>query len=345
IREELRNIYSVLKPLDEYLRFVFITGVSKFSKVSLFSGLNQLNDITLDERYSTICGYTQRELEDVFAAELSGLNLEDIKIWYNGYSWLGEPVYNPFDVLLYLDKRIFRPYWFETGTPSFLIKVLVERRFHIPELDDLRAGEGIIGSFDVDFIEPENLLFQTGYLTIRGMKRIGARTIYVLTYPNLEVKISLNDYILNYLLRNEAVKERSVGDLLDVMERGDLDGLRFILERLFASIPYQWYRDVGGYESFYVSVIYSFFYASGLDVVGEDTTNRGRIDLTVRFGGRCYIFEFKVVEMEGSEPKALEQIRSKRYWEKYKNFKEIYLIGIDFSAEKRNIINFEWHKL
>ncbi|MDW8087058.1 MAG: AAA family ATPase [Candidatus Calescibacterium sp.] len=172
IREKLKNFYSVLKGADEYLRFVFITGVSKFSKVSLFSGINQLQDITLNREYATICGYTQKEFEEVFAPELAGLNLEDIRTWYNGYSWLGEPVYNPFDVLLYLSEKVFRPYWFETGTPAFLVKLLINKRFHIPDLESLFANENLLGYFDIDFIEPENLLFQTGYLTIRKLRKL-----------------------------------------------------------------------------------------------------------------------------------------------------------------------------
>jgi hypothetical protein len=132
IREELKNFYAVLKDADPYLKFVFITGVSKFSKVSLFSGLNNLNDITLHPEYATICGYTQKELEKVFTERLSKVDLEEIARWYNGYSWLGERVYNPFDILLYLDSKIFRPYWFETASPSFLIKLFQEKKYFIP---------------------------------------------------------------------------------------------------------------------------------------------------------------------------------------------------------------------
>ena len=119
IREELKNLYSVFKEADPYLKLVFITGVSKFSKVSLFSGLNNLKDITLHPGYATICGYTQEEFEKVFSDRLEGVDLERVRLWYNGYSWLGEPVYNPFDILLFLDSKIYRPYWFETGTPTF----------------------------------------------------------------------------------------------------------------------------------------------------------------------------------------------------------------------------------
>ena len=134
IREGLKNLYSVLKGADEHLKFVFMTGVSKFSKVSLFSGLNNLTDLTLDPNYSSICGYTDADVDTVFAPELDGLDRQEIKSWYNGYNLLGDPVYNPFDILLLFRNRTFQPYWFETGTPTFLLKLLLERRQFTPDL-------------------------------------------------------------------------------------------------------------------------------------------------------------------------------------------------------------------
>ena len=197
IREELKNYYSVIKDADRYLEFVFITGGSKCSKVSLFSGLNNLNDITLDRRFSAVCGYTQQELETIFAERLHDVDLSLVRQWYNGYNWLGEEVYNPFDILLFLDSKEFRPYWFETGTPSFLVKLLQEGRYSIPSLENLTAGEEIVGSFDVDSISGEALLFQAGYLTLTGFEQTGAFRRFHLGYPNLEVKASLTNSILS----------------------------------------------------------------------------------------------------------------------------------------------------
>ncbi|PIX16572.1 AAA family ATPase, partial [Candidatus Desantisbacteria bacterium CG_4_8_14_3_um_filter_40_12] len=204
MREELKNLYSVLKSTDAYIKFVMLTGVSKFSKVSLFSGLNNLWDITLDERFATICGYTQDDLETVFREYLVGVDLEKVKLWYNGYSWLGEGVYNPFDILLFLGSasREFKNYWFETGSPTFLLKLLKEREYYIPSMEEIETGENLIGSFDVDFIEPTALLFQTGYLTIKDRKNFNGDIYYTLTYPNLEVRKSLNEYIAGYFINN-----------------------------------------------------------------------------------------------------------------------------------------------
>ncbi len=347
LREELKNFYSVLKDADEYLRFVFITGVSKFSKVSLFSGLNQLQDITLNPRYATVCGYTQDELEEVFEERLQGADLRKIRCWYDGYSWLGEPVYNPFDVLLHLSEGEFRPYWFETGTPTFLIRLMVEKKFFLPDLEELEVSEKIIGSFDLDLIEPENLLFQTGYLTIKGRRTISDRAIYRLSIPNKEVRISLNDYLLAHLTQTTIESEKIKNRLAQALMEGDLQALEEIFRAFFASIPYDWYRknDLAGYEGYYVSVVYAYFTASGFDVRVEEATNHGRMDLSLLTAGRLFIIEFKVVELE-PQGHALEQIRRKRYWEAYGDkAHEVYLIGAEFSKRERNLVNFQWEKV
>ena len=347
IREHLKNFYSVLKEADPYLKLVFITGVSKFSKVSLFSGLNNLEDLTLHPEYATLCGYTQEELETVFADRLKNLDLEEIRRWYNGYNFLGPPIYNPFDILLCLDSGLFRPYWFETGTPSFLIKLLYEKRFFLPQLEDLETGESLIASFDVDYIEPEPLLFQTGYLTLKEVRRRGPRTFYRLSYPNLEVKMSFNDHLLNWYTQVPAEKERNLDRVYLALEKNDLEGLHRTFQSFFASIPHDWYRksEIQNYEGYYASIFYAYFSALGLEVRAEDTTSHGRLDLAVFFEDRCYLFEFKVVELE-PDGGALRTLRERRYHEKYRNrFREIYLIGVEFSRTERNIVNFEWEQI
>lgn len=198
MRNGLRNLYSVIKGEDANIRFVLLTGVSKFSKVSLFSGLNNLNDISLDTRYSALCGYTQTELESSFAEYLQGADLELVRRWYNGYGWLGERVYNPFDILLFLNNhQRFLPYWFETATPSFLLEILRKRAFHLPDLEAVSMEYKMLGDFDIERLSLEILLFQTGYLTIK--KEIntlpGVAPNYLLTYPNHEVRYSLMNLV------------------------------------------------------------------------------------------------------------------------------------------------------
>jgi hypothetical protein len=348
IRDILVKFYIILKPLDRYLKFVLLTGVLKFYMSSIFSGLNFLNDITLSRKYSTICGFTQEELEEVFREELQDKDLELIRCWYNGYSWLGEPVYNPFDVLLYLEKRTFHPYWFETGTPSFLVKLLLEKRFYLPELEDLTATDDLIGSFDLDYIEPENLLFQVGYLTIKETIEEEGLILYKLSYPNKEVKISLNRVLFSYFTQLSSERPRLSLKMIEAVRERDFEKMKRVLESLYAGIPHDWFRknELSRYEGYYASCFYAFLCGSGLEVIPEDITNKGQIDLTVIYRERAYLFEFKVVEGEEGEGKALAQLKEKGYHKKYDgSAKEIYLIGIEFSSGERNIKGFFWEKI
>ena len=343
MREKLRDIYSVIKGSDAHIKFAFLTGVSKFSKVSLFSGLNNLEDITLDPHYSSICGYTDTDLDAVFSAELEGLDRDEVRQWYNGYNWLGDSVYNPFDLLLLFRNRQFRPWWFETGTPTFLIKLLSERQQFTPDLARIMAPESLLSTFDVGNIPSEALLFQTGYLTIDSARYLPGRLELTLRYPNKEVLASLNDCLLQALSQDPMVPTRNVSRLYDILMANDLPALKDLFHSFYASIPHDWYRknQLAGFEGYYASIFYSYFAALGLDIRVEDSTNKGRIDMAVRFNGHIYLFEFKVVEMT-PEGGAMEQLQAKGYAEKYKQCGEpIHLIGVEFSRETRNIVGFE----
>ncbi|MEW6695644.1 MAG: AAA family ATPase [Pseudomonadota bacterium] len=340
MREGLRNLYSVIKGQDAHIRFAFLTGVSKFSKVSIFSGLNNLNDITVGAEYSAICGYTEDDLDTVFAPELDGLDREQIRHWYNGYNWLGESVYNPFDLLLLLQKREFRPYWFETGTPTFLVDVLTQRRFFTPQLSCTLASEALLSAFDVDTMVPEALLWQTGYLTFRGQRRMGARLEYELACPNLEVAYSLNDALLKGLLGDPSVAERVTRSAYAALASADMAALRRHLESLYASIPHDWYRanPIAQYEGYWASVFYSHLAALGLELIAEDVTHHGCIDLTVRLPERIYLFEFKVVG-DAPEGKALAQLQARGYADQYRaSGVPVHLVGIEFSKTQRNVV-------
>ncbi len=343
IRHGLRNLYSVIKDSDAHIRFAFLTGVSKFSKVSLFSGLNNLQDITVDKRYSALCGYTENDLDQVFASELEGLGRMQMQDWYNGYNWLGEAVYNPFDLLLLFNTREFKPYWFETGTPTFLIDVLTERGFYLPTLEHIRGDIALLSAFDVENIATEALLWQTGYLTFAGSRTIGARIEYTLGYPNLEVKSALNDALIKVLIGNPGRASELESRLYDLLYANDCAGLKTHFESLYASIPNDWYRNnpIAQYEGFYASVFYSHIAALGLDIILEDVTHQGRIDMTVRFNEQIYLFEFKVVELV-PEGKALQQLIDKRYADKYRSANQpIHLIGVEFSKDSRTVVGFD----
>ena len=356
-RDDLRGLYGTLKDCDAHVELSFITGVSRFSKVSLFSGLNNLVDLTLDPDYSAICGYTDADLDRVFAPELPGLDRDEIRAWYDGYGWLGEEkVYNPFGLLKLFRSRRFEAHWFETGTPRFLVDTLIRRGVAAPDLDDVHASEALLSEFDVDAIAPEALLFQTGYLTIRGEDRRGGRTVYRLGYPNREVRQGLSESLLDRLAPDPR-RERNAARLYDVLAAGDAAGVEAPLRALLAGIPHDWHRrnEIARYEGYWASVFYAHFAALGLDVAAEDATSRGRLDLAVRLGAYVYLFEFKVAGpsasvqaagARGSSPQrsgaALAQLKERGYADKYRAAGcTIHLIGVEIGADSRDIVAFE----
>jgi len=349
-KEILKGLYSCIKDNDQYLKFVFLTGVTKFNKVSLFSGLNNLYDISLDCKYADICGYTQSELEISFASYLQNVDRSELKHWYNGYNFAGseeQKVYNPFDVLLFINRNCkYYPYWFETATPTFLIKLLQEKKYYIPDLENIEIIQDMLGNFDIDSISLIVLLFQTGHLTIDKEVTYGAQSLYQLKFPNHEVKISLNTKIAEIGTTPEQTS-KNIRDLYNALRKDNLDVLKQTIYSLFASIPHDWYRNnnINNYEGFYASIVYSYLAALGYDVIAEDTTNYGKIDLTVKFREKILIIEFKVVEYTDTT-NALEQIKQKCYYEKYLALNQpIYLVGISFSKQNRNVVGFDWEKL
>ena len=343
-RDYLRGVYAVIKDFDAHIFFSFITGVSRFSKVNLFSGLNNLTDITMEPGFSAICGYTEADLEDVFAEELIGLDRDEIRDWYNGYSWRGsQRVYNPFDILLLFRTREFKAHWFETGTPTFLVETLYDRRVGTVALDGMMASEEMLSTFDVDDIASEALLFQTGYLTIQGTQSVGGEPQYRLGYPNREVRQSLNQSLLRHLVRDRSRQNANSIQLYRLLEANDFAGLKTLFQAFFASIPCEWYtnNDIANYQGFYASVFYSYFAGLGLAITVEDSSSHGRLDMAVRFGGRVYLFEFKVVGMTGSGA-AMAQLKERRYADKDRHLGEpVYLIAVEFDKDARNVVAFE----
>ena len=342
-RDSLRGLYSAIKASDAHVRFTLLTGVSKFSKVGIFSGLNNLIDITLDPAYSAICGYTERDLDTVFAPELPGLDRDEIRRWYNGYGWRGkEKVYNPFDILLLFRQREFKAHWFETGTPRFLIDTLLRRGVTSPELDGMMGTDALLSAFDVDEMATEALLFQTGYLTIAGEEDFDGEALYRLGYPNHEVRQSLNGSLLRAMTPEGSHRTKDHIRLRQLLRENDFNGLDALFRSFFAGIPYQWHtkNDIARYEGYYASVFYSWFAAAGLDVCVEDSTSRGRLDMAVLFNDQIYLFELKTVEKE-PEGTVMAQIEARGYADKYRHLGQpIHLVGVEFSREERNVAAF-----
>ncbi len=325
-----------------------ITGVSNFSNVSLFSSLNNLNDITLDPRYSSLCGYTDRDLDTVFASEVDGLDRDTIRQWYKGYTWGGdERLYNPFDILWLFDKRDFDGYWFETGTPKFLPETLVRRGVSTLKLEGLQADKGLLSTFDIDHVATEALLFQTGYLTVAEVQRDGlGRRSYRLDYPNCEVRVSLNRTLLSSLV--DGLSEGRLKHCNDVAEHirsADFKAMEQSLRAFFATIPHAWYRnnEIQRYEGYYASVFFAMLSGFGLDVRLEEASSQGNLDLAVIAPERIALIEFKTVQEDQDSGRAVKQIEEKDSARKHLGGgKPVHLVGVEFGIEARNLSLVHW---
>ncbi len=338
-RDILKNFYSTLKGLDSHIRFFFLTGITKFAKVSIFSDLNNLDDLTLHPKYGALVGYTQTELEFYFFDKLKEIAnnqnlsyadfLQQVKLWYNGYNFLGkEKVYNPFSILRFLSNERFSNFWFETGTPSLLINLLHKKR--VFDVDNVTIGEDLIGSFSLENINQVTLLYQTGYLTIKE-DLVGG---YILNYPNLEVKKSMFIYLLNSF-SNVSEAYSVVYYIEQALLKRDFELLKQQINVLFSSIPAEIFEQ--RLESYYHAIIFLTFQLLGYKMQAEVRTSEGRIDAVLEFDNAVFLFEFKV----NKTPEiALKQIKEKKYFQKYlQPNKEIYLIGVNcFEKEIKDIL-------
>ncbi|WP_338849223.1 AAA family ATPase [Massilia sp. W12] len=339
----LAGLYSPLKSEDAHLHFVFLTGVSKFSKVNLFSGLNHLTDISLKPRYATVCGYTETDLHTVFADRLGDLPMAKIKQWYNGYNWLGTPVYNPWSLLNLFDNQQFKAYWIETGMSTFLVQLLKKKNFFLPGLSGWYTDMDLSGKFNIDNISPIALLFQTGYLTIKEVEERDFEYRYTIDFPNLEVKKHFSADLFVSLTGQNEQGTQALTRLGAALAAGRWKEVCNSIHAQFAAIPYNYHanNNMAHYEGWYASVFFSMLSALDFTLIAEDVTNHGRIDLTLFLPDTICLFEFKV-QRKGKADSALAQIITQKYAEKYSNDqRSLVAIGITFSEESRNIIGFD----
>ena len=346
VRDGLVNLYSVIKGSDEYIKFAFLTGVSKFTKTSLFSGLNNLKDISLQKQYGDICGYSQNDVETTFKPYLDGVDMQELKSWYNGYNFLGSDMYNPFDILLFIDNDFqYSNYWFSTGTPTFLMKLIEKNNYFLPNLTNIKVDEKILDSFDIENLDLEVILYQSGYLTIdKVTNQARGGLLYHLKVPNKEVAQSLSDHIIDFITSTDTTKRLNIQNTIyQALEDADIKQFESSITSMFATIPHQNYTSskIAQYEGFYASVIFIYLQSLGFQIIGEDAKSEGRIDLTIITDKNIYILEFKI----DGKGDALQQIKDNNYALGYTNQnKEIYLVGIDFDTSKRNVSKFEWEK-
>ena len=349
-RTILRDFYSVLKNADGLLRLVFITGITKFSKVSLFSHLNNLKDITMGKRFAALVGYTQEEVEHYFddylqlamqELQLSREELLDkMKVWYNGFSWDGVTrVYNPFGTLSFLSDRDFRNYWFSTGNPRFLIEQMREQTYY--NVENAVASSVTFEKFDIENVELISLLFQTGYLTIKK-KETGVDEM-ILDYPNKEVRESMYQFLLDDLAKNvqRTHTGRTMKDLNKAFLDKDLTRVREMLNAILADLPAAAYLNQT--EGLYHGLVHIIFSYLGTLVQSEVHSSQGRADAIVETAEAVFIFEFK---FNKTAAEAMTQIHTKKYADKYRaSGKELIGIAFNFNATTRNIDDWLEEKL
>ena len=333
-RDTLKQFFSILKNTSNHIRFLLITGVSKFSKVSIFSDLNHLYDLTLDPNYAALCGYTQSELEHYFDPYIKIMppeTLEKMKLWYNGYSWDAKTfVYNPFSVLNFFKSKTYRNFWFETGTPTFLIK-LMRKRFEY-KLEETEVSDLILESFTLekfDELDLNSLLLQTGYLTIKGITTEGT---FILNYPNKEVKRAFGQFLLSEYTHTP-VTAPYAANISRALNKNDIGGVIQIIDSLIQAVPDQNY--IKDEEKFFHAIIHLIFTMVGTDVRSEVHTPIGRMDTVVITSDRIFLFEFKMNE---TAEKAIQTIKDRNYAEslRHRN-KPITAVGVSFSVKTKGV--------
>ncbi|MEY4905362.1 MAG: hypothetical protein RLZZ292_3177, partial [Bacteroidota bacterium] len=335
----MKNFYSTLKDSSSMIELLFITGVSKFSKVSLFSDLNYLRDLTVHPLTATTFGYTEEELQHSFKEYLDDFLkentdftyatlLENIKEWYNGYSWDGKTsVYNPYGFLLFLTNKRFDNYWFSSGTPTFLIHKALEQNFYTVE--NRTTTLAFLEQYSLDNVELTSLFFQTGYLTIKELDIWGN---VVLDYPNREVRDSMYQFLMTYMGQRNVDSKVTVRHLNKAFMDNDLAEAKEIIQNVFYDLPYDVFQRQG--EGLYHGLIHVLFKYVGLDVESEVHTARGRADAIVKTPTHIYIFEFK---LNRSPNAAMVQLKQRNYASKFRSTgKEIIGIGLNFSQKTKN---------
>ena len=350
-RNALKAFYSVIKTCDQYIRFTFLTGVTKFSKVSIFSDLNNLNDISLLPKYAGICGISQSELESTFAPEIEALaqaneltydeTLKQLKQNYDGYCFAqaSENMYNPFSLLRVFDGQIFQSYWFSTGTPTFLVNYLKDAHYFIPDLDGkVELNESGLETYRAVAQEPFPILFQSGYLTIK--EYIKEARLYRLGFPNNEVRYGFLENLLPaYSGLPLGDTGKSVWQFVQDIREGKVDSFMERMRSIIAGIPYDNFTEENMKlrEQNYQTAVYLVFALMGQFVQTEVHCSTGRIDCVVYTVDSIYLFEFKL-SGNGSAEDALNQIKEKEYAAKYlTDGKKIVLIGSSFDEKTRTI--------
>lgn len=340
MRETIREFYSVIKSLDDHIQFFFLTGISRFTKVALFSVLNNIDDISFQEKFSTICGYTQEELVTYFPQRIAEIAqkhklsyndcLEKIKVMYNGYSWDGvHSVYAPFSTLRFMSEMAFKSHWFTTGTPHFLLKLLSPKLQY--KVEDIWVQDTFFDTYDIRKLSPINLMLQTGYLTIKQNSNSGR---YLLGFPNQEVRNAFLQFLGGeYTFQGHNEMNNWVYDFVDVLQNQEIDKIPKMIHNLFSDIPYHLFKN--NHENFYHAITFIALKLVGVHILCEQSKKDGRIDAVIHTDKTIYIFEFKI---NSTASAAIQQAKDRNYAESYLHLgKQVLICGVSFSQESKGV--------
>ena len=372
-REYLRDFYGTFKSNEEYIHFIFITGISLMSKINLFSSMNNLVDISMLSECSTICGYTEDELKSVFAEELKNYDFDKIRKWYDGYQWDDDnqnpKVFCPHSVLNLFKYKKFKNFWYKDCIPFYVYEILKLKNLSAIELTDRWVDSGHLDRFELEKIKINSLLFQSGFLTIKDIKEIGSSTKYLLSYPNEEVKRSLSREFLEHLTGSDLSDVEAEGlEILKLLKGLDAEGMQSFINQIFKKVPYYWHgshkeakkdlnkgskQDIDNeeakkmklskYECWYASLIYTMFAGHSVDIRVEGVNNFGRSDMIVISDNKVFVMEFKlakfVKDVERLTDEAIKQVKNRKYGTELIEGERscLYVVVMVFVEEERNI--------
>ncbi|MCF7799422.1 ATP-binding protein [Candidatus Babeliales bacterium] len=357
-RDVLKSFYDTFKDVQKFLKFIFITGVSKFARTSIFSSMNNLQDISLDKTVSTMLGYTKKEILENFADYIARFAkkkqitkdqmMQELTKWYDGYCFQipsnkeieqSYKIYNPFSILLALKTQNIDNYWFQSGTPTFLIKLIKEKNYPMIDIENAKIKDSGMGSFEIDNVPLENLLFQTGYLTIKDYNSSTGN--YTLSYPNFEIRSSMTDQIIESMAKlNRSKYSDYIETFRNALNQNDLKKLFKTFQIFFASVPCKIHIK---HEKYFQTIFYLTLKSLGADIVDivvEDQTNIGYIDAVVKTNKYIYVIEFK---FNKSAQEGMDQIHDRKYYEKFRlENKKLVLIGLNFDLKEKNVLESDW---
>jgi len=339
-REALDKIYSTINDNDEHLKFVFITGLTKITDLSLFSGLNNLEDLTFSKDFASICGYTQYDLDTIFFSLLQNTNKEKLNEWYGGYNFRGENVYNPFDILLFIKNNCkFNNYWFKSSLPVLPAKLVLQQKYFLPFLEAITVNSSVLDHFTIENPTLESVLYQTGYLTIKQSRKTGATTLCTLSYPNLETRSSLNNYFIDTLTGETNEKAICQENLFSALENCNMPLLKNSLSTLFSSVSYPYKEGDSGY---FGSLLYAYLASLGLEVIVKGGSSKRKLSLTLLSKKNIYFLDFSIDGSDSTSQKLKDSDSLQRLIAEGKN---VFMLSIILSSKDRALTHFKCHQV